>query len=308
MSSSRKTNDGLDCLGLGIMPLDLLYEVARYPKRGQKIDGLGVSIHGGGPVPNTLAGLQRLGLRTALIAPIGDDLFGRIVVEEQEKQGVDCSYLVYKRGQSLTAIGVIEEDGGTRTMVLNRKIHVQPEDLALDKYPIPQLVHLDGRDLEACIKLARWGKKVGTVRNDVSPIFPLIDHLVVADSYALPFTGKRSARRALDGLRQLCPGTVVITRGVDGQIGWEAGEYVRQAAYRVKSVDQTGAGDAFHAGYIYALLRSMSIADRLRYGSAVAAIKCTCPGGRDGLPTRRQLEKFLKGNAPTYARTAGGAR
>ncbi len=291
------------------MPLDLLYEVAAFPRRGQKIDGLGVSIHGGGPVPNTLAGLQRLGLGTTLIAPIGDDLFGKVVVEEQKKQGVDCSHLVYKRGQSLTAIGVIEANDGTRTMVLDRKIHVRPADLTLDKYPIPKLIHLDGRDLEACMKLARWGKKVGaitsfdigTVRNDVSRIFHLIDHLVVADSYAFPFTGKRDPRRAIDSLRQLCPGTVVITMGIDGQIGWEDGEYTYQAAFQVTSVDQTGAGDAFHAGYIYALLRGLPFRERLRYGSAVAAIKCRCPGGRDGLPTRRQLSRFLKGNPKTYA-------
>jgi sugar/nucleoside kinase (ribokinase family) len=194
-------------------------------------------------------------------------------------------------------------------MVLNRKIHVRPGDLKTSEYPLPRLVHLDGRDLEACIKLANWARKIGaitafdigTVRNDVSPIFPLIDHLVVADSYALPFTGTRDPRRAIDNLRKLCPGTVVVTLGVDGQVGWENGEYVSHAAYKVASVDQTGAGDAFHAGYFYALLKGMPLAERLRYGSAVAAIKCTRPGGRDGLPTKRQLERFLKGNPKRYA-------
>lgn len=291
------------------MPLDLLFEVAAYPKRGEKVDGLASSMHAGGPVPNTLAGLQRLGLETALIAPIGNDLFGRIVIAEQEKTGVDCRYVVYKSGASLAAVGLIESDGGTRTMVLNRKIHVRPSDLTLDQYPVPRLIHLDGRDLDACVKLARWGKEkgaiitfdIGTVRNDVSPVFRYVDHLVVADSYALPFTGKTEPRRAIDALRGLCPGTVVITLGISGQIGWENGEYVTQAAYKVKSVDQTGAGDAFHTGYFYALLKGMSLPDRLRYGSAVAALKCMQPGGRDGLPTVRKLNQFLRGKPQTYA-------
>ena len=299
----------VDCLGLGIMPLDILYEIASYPGRGAKIDAIDFSMHCGGPVPNSFVGLHRLGLTTALIAPIGDDVFGRIAVEQQRKEGVDCRLVVHKKGPSLVAVGLIEPDGGARTMVLNRKIHVKPSDLHLSGYPIPRLIHLDGRDLKTCLKLARWGRKagaiisfdIGTIRNDVSAIFPLVDHLVVADSYALPYTGREKAKEAITDLQKLCPGTVVITEGINGQISCERGQFVRQRAFKVNSVDQTGAGDAFHAGYIFALLNGLTLADRLRYGSAVAALKCTKRGGRDGLPTLSQLNRFLKGNPSTYA-------
>jgi len=304
----RRT-ETIDCLGIGIMPLDLLFSVDTYPRAGSKIDGRGLCIQGGGPVPNVMIALKRMGHSAALITAVADDLVGRLGLEDLGKEGVDHRFVVFKRGSSDTAVGVVETPGGRRTMVLNRIIHLTPRDITPLRYPIPRIVHLDGRDLKACIKLARWGIRVGatitfdigSVRNDVSPIFPLVDHLVVADSYAFPFTGARSARQAIQRLRRHCPGSIVVTEGIKGSTGFENGAYVRRPAFRVKNVDTTGAGDAFHAGYIYGLLQGFTMSERLKFGSATAAQKCTRMGARAGLPTAAQVARFLKKGPPTYA-------
>jgi sulfofructose kinase len=299
----------VDCLGLGIMPLDLLFSVDKYPKTGAKIDGLGLKIQGGGPVPNVLAGLARLGHSGALITAVADDLIGRTGLGEVATEGVDTRYVVTKRGSSDTAVGLIERGSGRRTMVLNRVIHVTPRDISTAELPIPRLVHLDGRDMPACLKLARWAKRIGatvcfdigSMRNDVSEVFPLVDHLVVADAYALPFTGTRTARRAIEALGELCPGTIVVTEGIQGSLGQENGQWVRQAAFRVKAVDTTGAGDAFHVGYLYGLLHGLELKQRLLLGSAAAALNCMSMGARSALPTRRQLQQFLREKRRKYA-------
>jgi len=289
--------------------MDLLFEVDRYPLAGSKIDGCGLTVQGGGPVPNVMIGLRRLGHSTALITAMADDLTGKMGVEELAREGVDTRLVVYKRGSSDTAVGLIEKGSGRRTMVLNRLIGVAARDVAISRLPRPRIVHIDGRDMPACLKLARWGKKIGatvcfdigSVRNDVSEIFPLVDHLVVADAFALPFTRTRSVRKAVDVLRTLCPGTVVVTEGTRGALGWENDNYVRGRAYKVKNVDTTGAGDAFHTGYIYGLLHDYDLAGRLRFGAAVAALKCTRMGARAGIPNLRQVQRFLKGRTKTYA-------
>ncbi len=308
MKSSRRISR-IDCLGLGITPLDLLFEVDSYPRAGSKINGCGLTVQGGGPVPNVMIGLKRLGHSTALITAVADDLTGRIGIEELRREGVDTRFVVTKRGGSDTAVGLIEQGSGQRTMVLNRTIGVAARDVVTSRLPVPKVVHLDGRDMPVCMKLARWGRKVGatvcfdvgSVRNDVSEILPLVDHLVVADAFALPFTGSRKARRAVDLLRKHCPGTVVVTEGTRGSVGWEDGDYVRGKAYKVKNVDTTGAGDAFHTGYIFGLLHGYDLAERLRFGAAVAALKCTRMGARSGIPNLRQVKRFLKGRTRTYA-------
>jgi ribokinase len=129
----------------------------------------------------------------------------------------------------------------------------------------------------------------------------LVDHLVVADAFAYPFTGSRSIRKALERLKELCPGTVVITEGIKGATGLENGSFVRQRAFKVKAVDGTGAGDAFHTGYIYGLLNGYNLKDRLEFGAAVAALQCTKMGARTGIPRLPEVMRFLKRKPTMYA-------
>ncbi len=310
-SSNRKTS--IECLGMGIIPFDLLFTVGRYPKAGMKIDAKDFFMQGGGPVPNVVIGLSRLGFKTALIAVVGDDPFGRISIDEIRREGVDHRFIIVKKQPSALASGWIEDGSGRRTMVLSRRIFVRPSDIRTAGYPVPRMVHLDGRDMPATLKLARWAKRIGavvsfdigSVRNDVSAVFPYVDHLVVANDYAFHFTGARSARSAIKKLARLCPGTVVVTEGIKGSTGRRrlAGggeEYAFQPAYRVRNIDTTGAGDCYHTGYLYGLLKGCDLKDRMRFGSAAAALKCTKPGARSGIPTERQLLSFLKKNPDVY--------
>ena len=62
----NKRPERIDCLGMGIIPFDLLFNVANYPAAGSKIDANGFFMQGGGPVPNVVIGLSRLGMKTAL--------------------------------------------------------------------------------------------------------------------------------------------------------------------------------------------------------------------------------------------------
>lgn len=292
----------IDCLGLGIMPLDILFTVPHLPEIGGKVDATQMTIQGGGPIPNVMVGLARLGHRTAIITALGHDFAGKVGVEEIRNEGVSAQYIVWKKGSSDTAVGYVEAKDGRRTIALCRGVSVNPRDLKTASYPLPRIVHLDGRDLPACIKLAQWAKKVGAVvafdigsiRNDVSPIFHLVDHLIVADSYALPFTKSHTAKESVEKLRAHCPGTVVVTQGIKGGIGCENNSWVKYEAFPVETVDTTGAGDAFHTGYLYGLLNHLSFGQRLKIGAAVGALKCTRPGARTGLPNLARLQKFLK--------------
>jgi sulfofructose kinase len=289
--------------------MDILLTVPRYPKPGFKINATGAIIQGGGPVPNALVGLARMGAITAFIAVFGDDPIGTMGRNELESEGVDMRFAIIKRQPSALATGFIEQGSGRRTIALERQIHVLPRDLDLTRYPLPRIIHLDGRDLAACIKLARWGKKVGatisfdigSIRNDVHEIFPLVDDLVVADAYAFPFTGAKNAKNAIKRLSDHRPGTIVVTEGLRGSTGWEGGQFIRQPAYRVKNVDTTGAGDSFHAGYLYGVLKGWGLAERLQFGAATAALKCTKPGARTGAPDLKSTRQFLKGKPTTYA-------
>jgi len=306
---SRKSQI-IDCLGMGIMPLDLLFSVAKYPSAGLKINSDSFFMQGGGPVPNVCIGLSRMGFKTALIAPVGDDPFGKILLGELKKGKVKTDWIVKKKKLSLLASGWVEKKSGRRTMVLARELYIEPSDIKLSRLPNPKIIHLDGRDMPASLKLARWAKKkniiisfdIGSVRNNVSEIFPLVDHLVVADNYAFHFTKTKSASKAIDKLSRICPGVIVITEGTKGSTGFDPIEnkFYIQKAFRVRNVDTTGAGDCYHTGYLYGLLNNLNLEKRMLYGSAAAALKCTKAGARSGIPNEKQLQQFIKSKPRTY--------
>ncbi|UCG61457.1 MAG: hypothetical protein JSV52_14240 [Candidatus Zixiibacteriota bacterium] len=302
----------IDCLGMGIIPYDLLFNVSRYPDAGMKINASGFFMQGGGPVPNVAIGLARMGFKTALIAVVGDDPFGKLSIDEIRREGVDHRFIIVKKQPSALAGGWIEDVSGRRTLVLSRKIFVEPADIKTSTYPVPRILHLDGRDMPATLKLARWAKRsgvivsfdIGSMRNDISAVFPYVDHIVVADGYAFPFTKTRTARGAIRKLAKLCPGTIVVTEGIKGSTGCEPHsdktDFVFHPAYKVRNIDTTGAGDCYHTGYLYGLLKGFELVERMKLGSAAAALKCTRPGARSGIPTEAQLLKFVKSRRPIY--------
>lgn len=295
---------------MGIIPYDLLFTVSEYPKAEMKIDASSFFSSGGGPVPNVMVGLARLGYNSALIASVGNDPFGQIMLKELKDDKVNTDYMIIKKDPTALATGWIEQGSGRRTMVLSRQIEVKPSDLKLNNLPRTKLIHLDGRDMPATMKLARWAKRsgimvsfdIGSVRNDVSAVFPFVDHLVLADQYAFDFTNTKNVKKAIERLKKYCPGCVVVTEGIKGSIGLDKdrSDFVFQKAYKVKNIDTTGAGDCYHSGYLFGWLRKADLAERMKLGAAAAALKCTHPGARSGIPTKKELFAFLKRNPKTY--------
>ncbi len=303
-------NKTVDCLGLGIAPADILMGVESFPKPGLKIDAVNHAVQGGGPVPTAMVTLARLGMNPSLLAVVGDDVFGKFVVHELNKENVDTSLIIEKKQSTAVASGWFEKDTGRRTIVLELNIVLNASDIKLTDLPRARSVHLDGRYMPACMKLARWARKsnipvlldVGSLRNDVSELLPLVDHLVCADAFAFPFTKTKTPKKAIEKIRQLCKGTIVVTVGTKGSVGFsESDGFVTQHAYKVETVDTTGAGDVYHGAYIFGLLNNYNLKERMRFGSAVAAIKCTQPGGRLGIPTLNKVAAFLKKGAEPYA-------
>lgn len=304
----------VDALGLGIAPVDFFVTMADFPQAGKKIDGIPQSslIAGGGPVPNSLCTFSKFGGHASLIAPFGDDEWVKFARKELDKFGVRHNLcIVRKNCQSARAFAWIEQQTGNRTIVLDipPRIFINPRDINLSKLPIPKLIHLDGRHLKACVKLARWGKKVGarimldvgSVRNKVDELFPYLDIFICADDYAKHYFKTRSIQKAAAGFKKIGIPEIIVTSGTDGSFGIDLdNNQHRQKAYKIKAVDTTGAGDAFHGGYLFGILKGWDLDKKIKFGSATAALKCLKPGARMGIPSYRQTLTFIKKHRKYY--------
>lgn len=278
-------------------------QIDRFPRPGAKIDALRTIIQGGGPIPTAMVALARFGYKPSLIAKVGADPFGDFVIEELRRENVDTSFIKISSKSTAIACGWIEKGPGSRTIALDLQLEIKASEINLKKLPKTKFIHLDGRNMPACLKLARWGRRqgipvmldVGSMRNDVGELIPLMDHLVCAREFALPYTKSRTIRKAIDRLRDICQGTVVVTSGLKGSWGADPeGSVIHQKAYRVKTVDTTGAGDTYHGAYIAGILKGYTLQKRMEIASAAAALKCSEMGGRTAIPNMKKVTKFLR--------------
>jgi len=310
-----KSPKTVDLLGQGIAPVDFFVSIYEFPARGLKTNSVPASslIAGGGPVPNAACAFARLGGTASVISSFGDDYWGQFAFREMDLFGVRHDLcLIRKNCPSAVASAWINIDNGDRTIVLDRhpRLFIKPGDINLARLPIPKLILIDGRHVEADIKLARWGRKVGarvmldigSVRNPVDAIFPYVDILVCADEYARHFFKTRLVTKAVREFKSIGISEVVVTSGTSGSFGIDAdGNEHIQKAYKVKAVDATGAGDVYHGAYLHGILRGWDLARKMKFASAAAALKCLRPGARKGIPTLRQTLKFMKNHRSFYA-------
>lgn len=300
---------------MGISPVDIFITVDKIPAPGQKANGVPGSLHtaGGGPAPNAACAFARLGGTASVITSLGDDYWADFIRKELDRFDVrhdQC--IVRKKCPTALATAWITSKSGERTIVLDRhpRLFITPRDIRLSGLPHPALIMVDGRHVDADLKLVRWGRKigarimldVGSVRNPVDDLFPYLDMLVCADEYACHYWRTRSPQTAAAKFKESGIPEVVVTAGIGGSYGLNAaGISHRQRAYKVKAIDVTGAGDVFHGAYLYGTLKEWALPHKMAFASAAAALKCLKPGARDGIPTYRQTQLFLSQRKPMYA-------
>jgi sugar/nucleoside kinase (ribokinase family) len=152
--------------------------------------------------------------------------------------------------------------------------------------------------------MARAARRVGTivtadidnVYEGVQELLPLIDVLITSAEFPNRLLGIPNHREGILELKNRFGCAVVgITLGRNGALIFCDGQFIGSEAFEVPGGcrDTTGAGDAFHAGFIYGMLRDADLESCLKLGNAVAALKCRALGARTALPTARELDDFI---------------
>jgi sugar/nucleoside kinase (ribokinase family) len=105
-------------------------------------------------------------------------------------------------------------------------------------------------------------------------------------------TGISDREKALIELQKQTSGFLCSTLGHEGAMALVNGEILYVKGFKIKAVDTTGAGDVFHAGFIYGLLQNWEVVEILRFANSVAALKCLDLGGRKGIPGLEETRIF----------------
>ncbi|MBW1721729.1 MAG: sugar kinase [Deltaproteobacteria bacterium] len=293
-------------VGLGQACVDYLGRVNKFPAEDEKVELEELVMQCGGPASTALVVLARLGVKVAFIGVVSDDPFGVKIQKELELEGIDSTYLKTVPGfSSQFAFIAVTRDNGHRTIFWHRGTvpSLNADDVDLSPFSAAEILHLDGLMIEASIEAARQARRMGmrivldagTMREGSLELVSMVDVLIASERFAEPIVGKQSPpEQTLAALRRLGPRQVVLTLGEKGSMALDHGMILFQRAFPVEAVDTTGAGDVYHGGYIYGLLKGWHMADCMRFASAASALKCRMIGARKGIPGYARLQEFLE--------------
>jgi sulfofructose kinase len=293
----------IDLVGVGLNAIDTLVPLPHYPALGSKVEFRSANILPGGQVASAVIACQQWGLRTSYVGKVGEDRFADIHRAEFAKAGVE-THLFTAPGCTSQQAFILVDDNGERTVLWKRdnNLALRPEELKQEWIVDARALHVDGHDTAAAIQAAAWAKVSGVpVIADLDEVYPgvqallgSIDYLIASRDIPGRLTGETNLRAALQAL-QIKYGCrlTAATLGHEGVIAWDGSQFHHSAAFRVESVDTTGAGDIFHAGFIYGLLQGWPITRQLEFACAAAALNCKSIGARGGIQSVEAIENLV---------------
>lgn len=258
----------------------------------------------GGQVPTALVALQRWGLRTAYVGPLGDDAGGALQRASLAAAGVDLGGAVSRPGVgSHTSLILVDAVTGERAIAWQRPpaLALRADELDPAHFAAARALLLDAADADTALVAAAAAQDAGAlVMLDVDEPSPRTtallartDVAIVGDGFPQRHTGVADLGAALRRMIHEGPRLAVATLGPGGALACHEGRVEHVPACRVPVVDTTSAGDCFHAGALYGLLQGWEVGRALRFAAAAAALACTRLGGRASVPELAEIETLL---------------
>ena len=296
-----------DAVGFGLNAVDHLIVVPEYPQFDTKIRFTDHQQSAGGQTATAMVALQRLGLKTAYAGRFGSDDAGVFARQSLAKEGVNLEFAeTMEDATNQLAFIIIDARSGERTIIWDRdeQLSYRANEVPIDLASRGRVLHLDAHDPPACAAMARVARDasvivtadIDNVYEGVEDLLPLIDVLITSSEFPQRLTRIADLRTSLLEMKSRygCP-IVGATLGAHGALVYCNGEFIESPAFAVPGGcrDTTGAGDAFHAGFIYAMILGEDLEGCMMTANAVAALKCRELGGRAALPDQKELHKFL---------------
>ncbi|WP_326760678.1 ribokinase [Streptomyces phaeochromogenes] len=292
-----------DLLVVGSANADLVIGVERRPGAGETVLGSDLALHPGGKGANQAVAAARLGARTGLLARVGDDAHGRLLLDSQRAAGVDTAGVLV--GGAPTGVALITVDpSGDNSIVVSpgangrltpADVHAASALLAASRVVSAQLEI----PLETVVEVVR-GLPSGTrfVLNPSPPrelpeeVLAACDPLIVNEHEARVVLGADAGatpEQWAGALLALGPRSVVVTLGEEGALVADASGTARVPSVKVNAVDTTGAGDSFTAALAWRLGAGESLADSAAYAARVGAAAVTREGAQASFPTAEEV-------------------
>ena len=286
---------------VGSINTDFVFTSDNLPKPSETIMGKTFEINYGGKGANVSVAASRLGAKTKLFGAIGDDIFSKENLKNLKNQKVDVSF-IKKCLNTVGGAAGINVGSGTNSITVvsganqccdKNFIENSLEEILSANVVATQLeTNIVGVKflIDACYK-----NKTPLVFNP-SPIIPLSETLLKKCAFVIVNEIEIAMLPNYVSNEQMLKhynGKLILTTGSNGVYYYDNG-IKHIDSLKVKAVNTTGAGDTFLAAFCVAIANGKSVGDACYFANVCAGLKVTKQGTQTGMPTKQEVEKYLK--------------
>ncbi len=323
----------IDVVCAGILVADILCSpIEKVPVPGELISTEEIFLFGGGHVHNTSVSLARLGARVGAIGKVGRDPFGDFLKEDLEKEGVDISKISvsdrFETSKTIIILTPTEDRRFIYTPGANADFSI--DDIDFDYISQAKILYLGGYGVlselneDSLVKLFKFAKEQSLVTvldvviphveinwiNKCKKALKFTDFFLPNTDEARIITGQVDpGKQAEEILKYNSEMTVVITMGKEGSLVRTKDRIVQASAYKIKTIDPSGGGDAFTAGFIFGVMNDWELEKTVKFASAMGASAGRKMGCTTGVFTREEACEFIRNNEiKVIAKSGKGTR
>lgn len=287
----------------GIAVWDIVFHMDEVPSEPGKYRAFRRFEGGGGVAANAAVAVALLGGRSVFHTVLANDVVGEQIVADLQSYGVETDVRYVKRAESPLSAVWIDRTG--ERLIVN---HASPglfdtKDLIESDWVAgADAVLTDVRWPTGAADLLRAARRAGIPAildcdhdpSDRMGLLDAADHIIFAWPTLRDLTERDDPVDALRRITHRTDAWVAVTDGSRGMWWLDDHGPHHLDAFEVDAVETLGAGDVFHGAFAVGLAEGMSRRDAMEFAAAAAAIKVTRPGGREGIPERHEVDRFLE--------------
>ena len=319
----------MDVACLGILVADVFASpIRRLPAPGELITTSGFVTSVGGCAANVAVALRILGRQATVAGKVGNDMFGDFVISDLRRHGIGVEHIRRTPAQPTSGTVIFTVEGEDRRYLhsVGANAEFVLEDIDLSLLSEVRVLYVGGYLAMPAVtpgqlaRLIREAKRRGVVTvldvvmpagrpfgmEDIADALAWTDYFVPNQDEAQRLTGCSDARRQAESLSRMNPEcAVIITCGHHGSVARRGSSVIDTPPFRMDTVDESGAGDAFTAGLIAGVLANWELERSLSFAAAVGASCTRALGCSAGVFTFDEAVAFLEGRT---ARVSGMQR
>lgn len=260
---------------------------------------------GGGPASNAAYLLGKWGIETYFAGIIGNDEFGKRIIDEFKEVNVDTKYLQVSNEFKTTSSMIIANTlKGTRTVLTYRPSDMKMDDVELDFNP--DIILIDGQEYEFSKKvLEQYPDAIsiidaGRPTEKIIELSKMVDYVVCSKEFAenvtevtIDYENNDTITNLFNKMKEIFKNNIIVTLESKGCLYEHDGMIKRMPSIKVKAIDSTGAGDIFHGAFTYGISKKWELEKILKVSNVAGALSVIKIGSRYSVPSKEEMKEVI---------------